>query len=133
MPGEANIGSVASLVGAVRPPGPAAGRAGGAGGAGDFAASLTSEAEKLALKFSAHATQRLAARDIRFTPEDLDRVERAAGLAAQRGSRDALLMLGDLGLVVNINNRTVLTALDLRTMNDGIVTNIDSTVMVKQG
>ena len=41
-------------------------------------------------------------------------------------------MLDDLGLVVNINNRTVLTALDLKTMNDGIVTNIDSTVLVRK-
>ena len=56
----------------------------------------------------------------------------AAGLAAQRGSRNAPLMLDYLGLVVNVPNRTVFTALELRTMNGGIVTNIDSTVLVGQ-
>ena len=59
------------------------------------------------------------------------RVEQAADVAARRGSRDALLMMNDLGLIVNIKNRTVLTALDLGAMKDGIVTNIDSTVVVK--
>jgi len=96
-----------------------------------FADSLAEAQAGLALKFSAHATQRLAERQIRFTPAQIVRVQQAADLAARRGSRDALLMLDNLGLVVNVGNRTVLTALDLKTMNDGIVTNIDSAVLVR--
>lgn len=101
-------------------------------GAGSFAASLAEAAGRTPLKFSAHATSRLASRNIRFSSQDLARVEQAADLAARRGSRDALLMMDTLGLVVNIQNRTVLTALDLANMNDGVVTNIDSTVLVKK-
>ena len=128
---EGTVGGVSQVVGGLRGPRqPASARRDPAGQ--DFAAALARETDGSALRFSAHATQRLAARNIDFTPQQLARVAEAASLAARRGSRDALLMLGDLGLVVNIQNRTVLTALDLRTMNDGIVTNIDSTVLVRK-
>ena len=101
-------------------------------GAGSFAASLAEAAGGTPLKFSAHAAGRLASRNINLSREDLARVEQAANLAARRGSRDTLLMMDTLGLVVNIQNRTVLTALDLSNMNDGVVTNIDSTVLVRK-
>jgi len=129
---EGTLGGVSQAGGGLRgPQQPASVRRDPAGQ--DFAAALARETAGMSLKFSAHAVARLAARKIDFTPEELARVAEAAGLAARRGSRDALLMLDDLGLVVNIQNRTVLTALDLRTMNDGIVTNIDSTVLVRKG
>jgi len=98
-----------------------------------FAESLSRQEGARRLKFSAHASARLASRNIRFSPEEMGRVEQAARLAAQRGSRDALLMMDNLGLVVNIKNHTVLTALDLQKSQGGIVTNIDSTVVVGRG
>jgi len=97
-----------------------------------FADSLARETAGGLLKFTAHATRRLAARDITLSADDLARMERATQLAAGRGSRDALLMMDNLGLIVNVKSRTVLTALDLQRMNDGIVTNIDSTVVVRK-
>lgn len=99
---------------------------------GSFAESLARAAGGQSLKFSAHAASRLASRNIRFTADEMARVEQAADLAARKGSRDALLMMENLGLVVNVRNRTVLTALDLDRTTDGVVTNIDSTVFVRR-
>jgi len=121
--GPAQAGRIASSAGRQRPASRTAD--------GSFARSLAEATGGAALRFSAHATDRLASRNIRFTADEMARVEQAADVAARRGSRDALLMMNDLGLIVNIKNRTVLTALDLGAMKDGIVTNIDSTVVVK--
>lgn len=101
-------------------------------GAASFAQSLAQATAGQRLKFSAHATSRLASRHITLSADQMARVEQAADLAARQGSRDALLMMDDLGLIVNIRNRTVLTALDLGSSSDGIVTNIDSTVVVRK-
>ena len=49
-----------------------------------------------------------------------------------KGSRESLVVYRDVGLVVNIKNRTVLTALDRSRMKSGIVTGIDSTVFVEE-
>ena len=97
-----------------------------------FTDSLDRETARGLLKFTAHATRRLAARNITLSAEGLARLERATQLAAGRGSRDALLMMGNLGLIVNVKNRAVLTALDLKRTSDRIVTNIDSTVVVQK-
>lgn len=82
------------------------------------------------VKFSAHATERLAQRDISLSDGDLSRIADAADRAATKGARESLFLLGNLGLIVNVKNRTVLTALEPGRMRDGIVTNIDSTVII---
>lgn len=96
-----------------------------------FAESLAKASDGQSLTFSAHAASRLASRNIRFSADEMARVQQATDLAARKGSRDALLMMDDLGLIVNVKNRTVLTALDLGALSDGVVTNIDSTVVVR--
>lgn len=57
-------------------------------------------------------------------------IARATDQAAARGARDSLLLMDDVALVVNVPNRTVVTALDPSRMENGIVTNIDATVFV---
>jgi len=82
------------------------------------------------VRFSAHAVKRLNQRDIRLSPLDLDRIDQAAGRAADKGAADSLFLLGDLGLIVNVQNRTVLTAIAQDDLKEGIFTNIDSTVII---
>jgi flagellar operon protein len=122
--------SVSMSVGsAARPVRQTAPKAGGIPAAG-FARDLAQAAGSL--RFSAHAASRLESRNIRISAEEMVCVEAAAERAAEKGSRDTLLMMDDLGLIVNIKNRTVLTAIDLGRLEDGVVTNIDSTVMVRK-
>jgi flagellar operon protein len=90
-----------------------------------FAEALSRE-----LRFSGHAEKRLASRGIDLSPGELDRLREGVAKAGAKGSQTALVLLGDLSFIVNVRNRTVVTAMDPQTMKDGVVTNIDSTVLL---
>ena len=97
---------------------------------GESFASVLKKTEAPDVKFSAHASERLAQREISLSDSDLSAIASAADKAATKGSRESLFLLNNLGLIVNVKNRTVLTAIDPGRMRDGIVTNIDSTVII---
>lgn len=82
------------------------------------------------LKFSAHAKERLAARQIELSPADLTKIGNAVDKAAQKGARDSLIMMDGLALVVSVKNKTVVTAMDNMSMREHVFTNIDSAVII---
>jgi len=82
------------------------------------------------LTWSGHARQRLASRRVQLSSADLARIAEGVDRAAAKGARDSLVLLNELALIVNVRNRTVLTALDSHRLRQGVVTNIDSTVFV---
>ena len=82
------------------------------------------------LKFSQHAIERMASRGISFKPEELLRLNDAVEKAAQKGSRESLVLMGDNALIVSVKNKTVVTALDREGMKENVFTNIDSTVIL---
>lgn len=82
------------------------------------------------LKFSAHAKERLALRNISLSTEDLARIGDAVNKAAAKGARQSLLVMEDLAFIVSVTNRTVITALDGNSMKENVFTNIDSAVIV---
>ncbi len=83
-----------------------------------------------ALKFSNHAIERMRSRGISFSPEMMKDIEGAVSKAAQKGSKDTLVLAGDSALIVSVKNNTVVTVMDKAAMKDNVFTNIDSTVMV---
>ena len=82
------------------------------------------------LVFSAHAQDRLSARGIALGPQQLSRLQTGVDRAAGKGSKDSLVLLDDLAFVVNVNSRTVVTAMYGNRTKDGIFTQIDSAVIV---
>jgi flagellar operon protein len=82
------------------------------------------------MTWSRHARQRLASRHVNLSAADLARIAEGVDRAAAKGARDSLVLLNELALIVNVRNRTVLTALDSHRLSEGVVTNIDSTVFV---
>jgi len=82
------------------------------------------------LKFSAHAMQRLASRNISLTDDDVNRMNAMADKAAQKGAKQSLFMLRDVAMVVSIKNRTVITAVDQESMKENVFTNIDSAAII---
>lgn len=84
----------------------------------------------MGLKFSAHAKERLALRNIDLSPEDVARMTDAVNKAAAKGARQSLLVMDDQAFIVSVTNRTVITALDGTSMKENVFTNIDSAVIV---
>jgi flagellar operon protein len=82
------------------------------------------------LRFSAHAKERLASRNIQLTPADLAKIGNAVDKAAQKGSRESLIMMDRLALVVSVKNKMVVTAVDNISMKEHVFTNIDSAVII---
>jgi|AntRauMFilla1563_2_1112583.scaffolds.fasta_scaffold00457_2 flagellar operon protein len=80
------------------------------------------------LNFSGHATDRLKSRNIDLGEADVARLEEAVERAAKKGSNDSLVMDGDNVYVVNVTNRTVITAMDQLEMRERVFTKIDSAV-----
>jgi flagellar operon protein len=83
------------------------------------------------LNFSGHATDRLKSRNIDLDESDVARLEEAVERAAKKGSNDSLVMDGDNVYVVNVPNRTVITAMDQLEMRERVFTKIDSAVFTK--
>lgn len=88
------------------------------------------------LKFSAHAQQRLASRQINLGRDAMQRLDQAVARAAEKGAKDALMLMPggnrgeDLAFVVSVTNRTVITAMDGEHITENVFTNIDSAVVV---
>ncbi|MCL5058566.1 MAG: hypothetical protein M1130_11390, partial [Actinobacteria bacterium] len=64
--------------------------------------------------------------------EDMQKIEGAVLKAAVKGSRESLVIYGDLALVANIKNRIIITAMEGKDMNEHVFTNIDSAVIVNR-
>src|SRR4051812_3636407 len=64
------------------------------------------------VRFSAHAQTRLQSRQIAMDEAHMDRLQGAVQKAASKGSRDALVLMDDLAMVVSVTNRTVVTVVD---------------------
>ena len=82
------------------------------------------------IKFSQHAKERLQTRNIQFGQAELAKLSSAVDKAALKGSRDSLVLMDNLALVVSVKNRTVITAVDSASLKDNVFTNIDSAVIV---
>ncbi len=83
------------------------------------------------IKFSNHAIERIKSRGIEMGPEQLAKLSKAVEKAESKGAKETLVLLDNASaLIVNIKNKTVVTALDQNMMKDNVFTNIDSTVIL---
>jgi flagellar operon protein len=83
------------------------------------------------LKFSQHAQQRMKTRNIQLSSQDMQKLNTALDRAAQKGAKESLFVMNNLAFVVNIPNKTVITAVDGASMKENVFTNIDSAVFVE--
>jgi flagellar operon protein len=92
-----------------------------------FESIFQEELEKI--KFSSHALKRLETRNIRLGEEELNKIQSAVNKAEQKGSKDSLVLMDNTAFIVNIPNRTVVTAMPVQDGSDNVFTNIDSVVL----
>ncbi len=86
--------------------------------------------EDSALKFSKHASMRLQARNIELSSEQKERLETAAEKAEAKGMRESLVIVDTYSFIVNVPNKTVVTAMDQTESEENIYTNIDGAVII---
>ncbi len=89
------------------------------------------------VRLSAHAADRIRTRGIPMDRDTMDRLELGFRLLGEKGGRDGLILMDRSVFLVNVPNRTVVTALGLdepgvtATGRGGrVFTNIDSAIFV---
>ena len=82
------------------------------------------------LKFSKHASMRLEERNISLSQEQKDRLETGTQKAEAKGIKDSLVLMDSLAFIVNIPNKTVVTAMEQGESQESIYTNIDGAVII---
>ena len=83
------------------------------------------------LRFSKHAANRLADRNITLSDNQLNRLTEGAKKAGEKGIKETLVMVDQLAFIVNVPNNTVITAMDQTQANENIFTNIDGAVIMQ--
>ena len=82
------------------------------------------------LKFSKHATQRLSQRNINLSDEQNVRLTNGVTEAEKKGVNESLVLVDNLAFIVNVPNKTVVTAMDQEETNANVFTNIDGAVIM---
>jgi len=82
------------------------------------------------IKFSAHAVKRMTERDIVLSNADLNSIKQAFSKAEEKGIRDSLFLLKDVALIVNVPNKTVITAVSGESLKENVFTNIDGAIIL---
>ena len=82
------------------------------------------------LRFSKHAASRLESRNISLTAEQSARLESGVERAEAKGINESLVLIDSLAFIVNVPNRTVVTAMDQNDTKSNIFTNIDGAVIM---
>jgi len=86
--------------------------------------------ESSEIKFSKHAEFRLQSRNISLTQAQKDKMKEAVAKAESKGVRDSLVLMDNMAFVVNVRNRTVITAANSNELKENVFTNIDGAVIV---
>jgi flagellar operon protein len=81
------------------------------------------------VSLSRHAQQRVDRRELNLDAARLQRLDSAISRAAEKGSRNSVVMLDDLAVVVDVRARTVVTAIEAQQGKEKVFTNIDSVVI----
>lgn len=82
--------------------------------------------------FSKHAHERLYSRGIELNEKSLNRIADAIDKAETKGSRETLILSEQAAYVVSVKDRTVVTVFEPDNLKDGIITSIDSAVILTE-
>ena len=82
------------------------------------------------VRFSAHAQRRLESRQVTLTGADRVRLDQAVDELAQKGSRESLVLMDRMALLVSVPNRTVITVVPQAEAGNSVFTHIDSAAVL---
>lgn len=82
------------------------------------------------VRFSKHAANRLAERNIELTENQMERLQEGAVKAGAKGINESLVLVDQLAFIVNVPNHTVVTAMNQTEADENVFTNIDGAVII---
>lgn len=82
------------------------------------------------LSFSKHAHERMFSRGIELSSERINQIADAVDKAQTKGSKETLILADEAAFIVAVNDRTVVTVFDRDNLREGVVTSIDSAVIL---
>ena len=82
------------------------------------------------IRFSKHASNRLADRNLTLSEDQLSRLTEGLRKAGEKGIKESLVMVDQLAFIVNVPSNTVITAMDQTQAGENVFTNIDGAVIV---
>ncbi|QOR35348.1 flagellar protein [Clostridium sp. 'deep sea'] len=94
----------------------------------DILQSNINNLRKSEVKFSKHANERLAERNITLTGNDLKKVSQAIDIAKRKGINNSLIVTDEAIYIANTSSRTVITA--MQSMKGKVFTNVDGVVNI---
>ena len=91
---------------------------------------VSDEISKSDIKLSNHARKRLEQRDLDFDGNEFLKIKDAIGKLKEKGGHDSLVITDKAAYIVDVDNETVVTAIDKAEMSENVFTKIDSTYFV---
>lgn len=82
------------------------------------------------LNFSKHAHERMFSRGIELSSERINQIADAVDKAQTKGSKETLILAEEAAFIVAVKDRTVITVFDRDNLREGVVTSIDSAVIL---
>ncbi len=83
------------------------------------------------VRFSMHAQERMALRNIDVNQDTITQLNDAMDMAQEKGAHDSVVIMKDKAFVVNVDKRMVVTAFDNTSAFERMFTQIDSAVVLK--
>jgi flagellar operon protein len=82
------------------------------------------------IKLSTHAAKRLQERNLNMDSDEFFKLKGAIDKLRTKGGRDSLVVTSKAAYIVDINNNTIVTAIDKDNMAENVFTKIDSTLII---
>ncbi len=85
---------------------------------------------KHGINLSIHAARRLKERNLSLNTEDFFKLKSGIDKLKTKGGQDSLIITDKAAYIVDVNNNTIVTAMDKNDMADNVFTKIDSTLVL---
>ena len=82
------------------------------------------------IKFSQHAVKRLSERKIDMTSSEFIKIKEGFNKIKSKGGKDSLVVTDHGAYILDVDNRTVVTAMNKKDMAENVFTKIDSTLFM---
>ena len=83
------------------------------------------------VSLSKHAEKRSEQRGIKLEGPELEKISSAVDKLEKKGAKEALVLYKQIGLLVNVKNRKIITCVDKERLRENVFTNIDGVMFLE--